>query len=139
MDEYRRKTLDPAFNGAVLDYKMEVLLWNERNMRRFTPGLTICKELFMPAQGVFYTRKNFYGLQKMNEKIERLQSSGFIQHFVDRKITFTSSKVGGGQTPSALTVHQLAGTLQILSVGCAVAIVIFVLEVLKSYRRVNVD
>lgn len=71
--EYRQKTLDPAFKGVVLDYRMEIDLWNDRNGGN--RQLTMCKEKFLAFYGVFLTRRNFYGLEKINEKMERLEST----------------------------------------------------------------
>lgn len=131
-EKYRRMTLDPDFKGAVLDYRMMVLNWNKQHSQEEGSELTICEELLYPVHGVFLVKKNFYGLEKMNEIIDALQSSGIIQHLMIQKVSFKSlSPLKQG--PSALTIQQLAGVFEILVFGYLFAFVVGIFEVINIF------
>lgn len=135
--KYRKKTLEADFKGAVVDYRMAALLWNKKNSREVGSELNICKEFLFPVHGVFLVKKNFYGLQKMNEKIEQLQSSGIIQHFIDGRLNFKSSKYQK-PGPTALTIMQLAGVFQIMAFGYFSAFVVVLVENIRFLKLRNV-
>lgn len=122
-NNYRKKTLKPQFNGVVIDYRMLVLLLNERGEDKFT----ICKENIFSVGGVFLTRKNFFGVKMMNQVMENFKSSGIISHFVDQQLSAKRTEISV-HLPKALTLKQLDGTFQIFFFGLLVACLIFLIE-----------
>lgn len=126
---YRSKTLQENFKGVVFDYRMEILVWNDR--QKDDAKLSICKESFLPVRGVFFTRKDFYALHDFNKKIDFLKNSGWTQHIIDQKLRLKKikpSKPG----PTALKFHDLQGVFEIVFYCSLVAIVVFLLEVLST-------
>lgn len=133
LDKYRRKTLDPSFKGAVFDYLLEVLLINMQNRDK----LKICKQHLLPVQSTFYTRQNFYLLEKINTFLGNSKSNGLIQHLMSNNLNLQQnidSKVeSSGQ--SSLTLQHLRGQFDFLLIYLLVAFVVFVLEILVKFVK----
>lgn len=127
--------MDSAFKGVLLDYRMEVMLWNKRNIKNAT--LTICPENFLPVHSVFLTRKNFYGLKRINEKVEQLRVSGIIHRHIKKKLDFKLPSKDHG--PSALTVHHLAGIFEVLLGGLVLATLVLFAELCLSVFENKLD
>lgn len=128
-EEYRRKTLDPAFKGVLLDYRMEILMWNKRHLNS---TLTICQENFLSVHSVFLAKKNFYGLPTINEKVEQLKYSGLTRRLIKKKLNFKLP--GNERGPTALTIRQLAGIFQVLFGGIVLASLALLIELCKHSR-----
>lgn len=129
-EEFRRKTTDSSYKGVLLDYQMEVMLWNKRNINNAT--LTICEEIFQAVHSVFLTRKNFYGLKRINEKVDQLKYSGIIHRFIQKNLDFRLQNKDLG--PTALTVHQLAGIFEVMFGGLLLATFVFFIELCRTFK-----
>lgn len=84
---------------------------------------------------IIYTKKNFYILDKLNEKIEALKAAGlidfwFYEDFDTRKLT-----VQEDDGLRVLTIAQLLGSFQILLAGCLVGLAAFCFEILSHRMR----
>lgn len=99
------------------------------NLRR-----QVCKEIVYKAPIVIYTRKNFYLLDEINEKIGLFQSAGLIlfwhSQYVDLQFQLKETN-----PPKVLTVDHLIGCFYVLLVGCALSIICLILEILTFLYR----
>lgn len=80
----------------------------------------------MSISVVIYTPKNFYLLEKINEKISQFSASGLLLHWhiYDRKI----NPVDNSNEPKKLNMHHLEGMFQIWFFGCFVSTLVFAIE-----------
>lgn len=82
----------------------------------------------MTVPVIIYTKKDFYLLDQLNDKIETLKAAGLIDFWFDQDIDkrlLTSKKTDG---PMILTVDKLLGSFQILLAGCFISFIVFVIE-----------
>lgn len=96
--------------------------------------LNICRDIFLMIPEVIYTRKHFYLLDEINQKISHLKSSGLIElwhlqsleKIITRKIKLTGPKV--------LTFKDLKGCFQIVLFSSFLGLIAFVIEILMKYK-----
>lgn len=129
-----RVQTDPFFKGAyarslhTVQYENFLLPENLRN--------EYCKEIFMTIPSVIYSRKNFFLLHSLNVKLEMLKNGGFISYWQHR---FSDEKkyarAQQQQNAKAMEFHQLLGCFQILLIGCAMSICVFLLELSKKTKK----
>lgn len=79
---------------------------------------------------VIYTRKNFFLLDALNEKIDIFKTAGLIEYWFFKNYNFVNVTAKRIEGPKKLTVDKLAGCFQILSFGCTISFVIFIIEVI---------
>lgn len=89
---------------------------------------TICKEVLAHYPVVIYTRKDFFLMAALNEKIGIFKAAGLVefwhfQNYDGRELTFQEPN-----SPKRLTTDHLMGCFQTLMFGCAVSLIIFLLE-----------
>jgi len=87
---------------------------------------------------VIYTKKNFYLLQAMNDKIESLIAAGLIEYWHSlsyNKELLTKHSI----PPKVLTFDHLSGCFYIWICGCLVSLLTLVFELMisKIKRRKN--
>lgn len=79
----RKKFIEDArestFKGAILRSLNSILYSNQLNYANQKMITFICKEHFMSIPVVIFTRKNFYLLESINEKISIFQAAGLIE------------------------------------------------------------
>lgn len=128
----KRIQFDPQFKGTIVRSLANVVHLN-KNVTSGRP-FTICKEVFITIPDVIYTRKNFYLLDALDEKIHNLKAAGLIElwHSQDLDEKFWSHKVSGRVKP--FTLQQLFGCFQILLAGYMMSVIVFLFEL--SRRRI---
>jgi hypothetical protein len=110
--------------NAVLEINSDLLYHHSiKNISQFQ----ICREPFMLVSIVIYTKRNFYLLQAINEKIENLKATGLIDYWYSLSFSkeFSNEK---SNTPKVLTFGHLSGCFYIWICGCFVSFLTFVLE-----------
>lgn len=130
---YRSKTLEGNFKGVVFDYRMEVLVWNDRQNDDLK--LTICKEHFLPVQGVFFTRKDFYALHDFDKKLDILKNSGLTKQIIDKKLKLKDIQ-DKTTSPTALKLYDLHGVFEILWYSSVLACIVFIFELLSKFSSI---
>lgn len=126
--EYRfRIREDPTFKGAYGTYYTGVIYVN----RLMPDPYTICPEVVMTLPIVIYTKKDFFLLEAINEKLAILNAAGLIRfwHFNDNG--FSTQKES--KQPKFMTLEHLKGSFYILLLGVSTSSFVFVAEVLISY------
>ena len=127
LDEYRDKTLDPTFNGVVLNYLTQVLYLNKINRNNFT--YTICKQRFINNRMVFYLTKDFYLTDELNSKITALMENGLMNYWRLKYLDFSINQVAAVQVPDPLSLYELLGSFKIYIGGSVICICAFALEI----------
>lgn len=119
---------DPTFKGAMGRPLMKVLYTNQISPRAAWDK--ICQQIFMTVSVVILTKKDFYLLDAVNDKIELFKAAGLIDHFHWRDVDkgLLSEKLQS--YPKALALHHLMGCFHILWFGCLISFIIFVVELL---------
>lgn len=121
---------DPNFRGAFgrsffkTLYDQQISPDNTRNR--------ICKEPFMTVPIIIYTKKDFYLLDKINEKIEFLKASGLIDFWHYQEVKKGAMFEAEFKGPRTLKIEHLLGCFQILLYGCFISLIILALEFLLS-------
>lgn len=132
LDNYRRKSLDPSFKGAVFSYITQVLYLNQINHKHFT--YRICKETFLNNQMVFYFQKGFYLLEAFDKIMQSLHENGLIEFwtlkYIDSQYT-NQKKISSGPTP--LSVDNLLACLELWIGGVLLCFIVFCGELWSTY------
>lgn len=113
---------DPK-NGILEVYSDLLYQYNIKNLTNFQ----VCREHFLLIPIVIYTKKNFYLLQAINEKIEILRAAGLIDYWFLLSFSkeFGSKK---SESPKVLTFSHLSGSFEIWMYGCILSFVMLILE-----------
>jgi hypothetical protein len=86
---------------------------------------------------VIYTKKNFFLLDAMNEKIEQLKAAGLIEFWLFQEIDKNIINVKEAVQPKVLSLQHLSGCFQILLFGLVFSAVVFMIELLVINRTVT--
>lgn len=95
----------------------------------------ICKDVLFTSPVVIYTRKNFFLLDALNEKIELLKSAGLIHFWQLQDVDEKFLNVIESEYLEALTVEHLMGSFYILFMGCLASFTVFIYEIMKVKDR----
>jgi hypothetical protein len=125
-----RISQDPDFLGVHDSTLLNAVYWNDQHDAYNQKN--ICKESLMTIPEVIYTKKNFFLLDEINDKLNHLVSAGLIEFW-----SFHRSKtLNENSIPKALSFGQLQGGFGILAVGVIISLVAFVCERYLSDRFV---
>lgn len=124
MDKLRT---DSSFK-AVYGVSMGTALFNRGNVT-VGPTYNICKDVIYSIFFVIYSKKDFYLMDAINEKIELLQAAGLIE-FWDKQNINTNSPNEQSNYPKVLTITHFIGSFQILLIGFLISLVAFVMELM---------
>lgn len=84
---------------------------------------------------VIYTRKNFYLLKAINEKIEIFKAAGLIDYWYSLSFAKDFSK-REAHPPKILTLRHLSGSFQVLAGGCLVSLMVLMCELIVIKYKV---
>ena len=118
---------DPKFKAAFIRSLMR-FIYSKRSGEIQDP-LTICKETFLYVPVVMYTKKNFYLLDALNDRLEMLKQSGLIEFWRSNAYDTTIFKSMETGHPKVITFDHLMSGLQILFVGYGLSFITFVIEI----------
>lgn len=130
MDHYMEKiNFGSNFKGVYEESLLRALYFNQ--LKPFNSRYHICNEVFMTIPIVIYTRKNFYLIDELNEKIENLKAAGLINLWnyqpIDERIRFEHDMTKA----TALRLEQLVGIFEIFGAGLLISFFVFAVELLK--------
>lgn len=119
---------DPSFKGCISKSQTYATFLNNIEKGR---KLNILKETLMTTQIVIYTRKNFYLLGALNEKIEEIKSSGLLEywHYKGKSVTESPNVK---KNPKVLTISRLVGCFEIWAWGLFLSLLSFLVEITVS-------
>lgn len=131
--EYSEKIrIDPSLKGA-LPRSFYRLIYQSQKYVRSEDTLTFCKENIQMAHVVMITRKDFYLIDALNKKIELLKQSGLIEFWRLQYIDVNFIKAKIPNSPQAITIQNVLGSIYILVIGYLFSIVALFFElVLRS-------
>jgi hypothetical protein len=121
---------DPTFKGTYMRSLLRTLYFNQINPK--SSRFAICKEVFMTIPVVIYTVKDFYLLDKLNDKIETLKSAGLIEKWHHDIIKESLVKNDVESFPKVLELRNLMGSFQLFGLGIIVASLAFAVELLMG-------
>ncbi|KAG5674082.1 hypothetical protein PVAND_004069 [Polypedilum vanderplanki] len=125
-----KKSLDPSFDGVFPRSLTGVMYSNQLNYN--TSVYLICKEKFMTFSIVIYTRKGFFLLNALNDKIAQLQTAGLIDYWHSQIFDQRYLNIKESQEPKPTELHHLSGCFWLLIIGCTTGLVSFVCEILYA-------
>lgn len=117
---------DPHFKGAYARSLRMLLYENAKKPQHLRNNY--CKRELLTTPIAVYTKKNFYLLHALNQKLEMLKSGGFIDYWQHQFSNEAKSAKVQQQRASTLELHQLLGCFQLLLVGCALSFLTFIFE-----------
>lgn len=87
---------------------------------------------------MIYSKKNFYLLDALDEKIDILKAAGLIEfwHFQDVDKRFLNVKEP--KDPKVLTTKHLMGCFHILFFGCVASFMVLLFELLLTKMKTRV-
>jgi hypothetical protein len=110
---------DSSFNGAIV-----------RSFALAPPNLLICKEAYSFIPLIILTRKNFYLLDSINDKIEMLKTSGIINYWYFKPL---KKKILANNSPKVLNLQSFIGSFQLFVFGHFLSAFIFVGEIVSKF------
>jgi hypothetical protein len=111
---------DPSFKGA---YGKSLSLAATLK----SAEILLCKETFATIPIVIYTKKDFYLLDAMNEKVENLKNSGLIIYWHQKTLRRKSHHRNQNE-PKVISLKGSIGSFQLLLCEFILSFVVFVFE-----------
>jgi hypothetical protein len=121
--------LDSSFKGAVFTYATFVLHSNSKNQSNFK----ILTETFITYEMVFYSTKNFYLVEKFNEKIRELKASGIIEFIMSKYLK--KGREQEADLRSCLKLDQLNGVFKMYFYCLLISSFVFLLEIVPKLKK----
>lgn len=121
---YINKTQDSSFKGAVGQPKIEALYYSQIRKAR----LRLCKEVVITIPTVIYTKKNFYLIDALNEKLGLINAAGLNIFWYLQEVQPETADQKDLRERKALTLRDLMGCFQILVIGLILTFIAFALE-----------
>lgn len=121
---------ESSMKGAFVLSYMEILFTNQKRSKDLR--YKICKENILNVPVVILTRKNFFLVHAMNEKIELMKSAGLVEFWRFKDIDTRFFNLKDPVFPKCLTLSQLKGFFFILICGCFASFTVFILELSRS-------
>lgn len=84
---------------------------------------------------VIYTQKDFYLNEEINDNIGLFKSAGLIVFWRNQDIQLKISNDDDKIYPKLLTLDQLMGSFAVLTLGCVVSSIIFLVEIFFEKRN----
>lgn len=120
--------------SAFMTSMTDVIYRNQKNYKTFI--LKVCKEQLFTVNIVMYFPKNFYLREAINVKLSELSTAGLLQYHIQKKAEMKFfNMISEQKGPKKLNIHHLTGVVNIWLIGCAISLVIFLIEVLNSNLR----
>ncbi|KAG5674080.1 hypothetical protein PVAND_004067 [Polypedilum vanderplanki] len=128
---------NPSFKGAFLRSLTGIQYLNQYNYNKnktTAKMFMICKEYFMTIPVVIYTKKDFYLVNKINEKIQLMQAAGLIDYWHSQSIDRKYEKIAASAAqPIKLSFNHLLSCFTILICGLIISLIIFIAENCKFW------
>lgn len=83
---------------------------------------------------MIYTKKDFYLIDALNEKIEILKASGLIEFWQFQDVDQELLKGKESHEPKVLTVEHLIGCFEIWLTSCLTSFVVLIIEMFTNRR-----
>jgi hypothetical protein len=132
---------NPSYKGAFGRSITRIFYLNQMSPR--SDHNTICKEPYLTIPEVIYTKKNFFLLPKLNEKILQVQAAGLTEFWQYQQIH--NRKLSEEPKPSlqAISMYDLMGCIQLLLIGFSLSFAAFLFELFRAkcltFHNVHVE
>lgn len=121
-------------SNNVLSIIFSKVLFLDENVT-FDLRAKICKEVFINVLVTAYMKQNFYLQDQINDIIENLKASGFMEHWHSQDVHRTFLDKIETKRPSIMTFYHLRGCFEILLIGHFLSG--FVIAVEFSHRSIR--
>lgn len=121
-----RVRTDPSYKAAYGISLLELLYLNQLKMK--DSRYKICKQVLLTVPVVIYTRKDFFLIDALGSKVEKMKAAGLVEFWLFRDVDKDFLNYKGKTPPVVLTIARLTGCFQILLIGLTIASVVFVFE-----------
>lgn len=108
-------------------------------MRSRNAQLKICKEVVFTTPVVIYTRKDFYLIDALSNKIGILKAAGLIEFWHLKDLDKGLLNVKESNDPKVLKMEYIIGSFYVLVIGCSACIFIFLIEVIVAGQFLSKD
>ena len=125
--------MNPGGRNAISEIYSDIVY--QHSIKNLT-NLQVCREPILTIPIVIYTRKHFYLLHAMNDKIESLKGAGLIEYWYSIQLTNEFTRDDG--SPKILTLDHLSGCFQIWVGGCLFSFVVFTSELMVYKWKIRV-
>lgn len=133
IDHYRDKTLNPFFDGIVMNYLTQVQYLNKMNRNNFS--FMICKEKYINNRMVFYLRKDYHLVDELSKVITGLLENGIMNHWRIKYLDFHINQVKNVEGPDHLNFHELLGSFKLYFGGVVISVCVFIIEIIVFNRE----
>lgn len=117
---------DSSFKAAYGISLLELLYINQ--LKTKDSRYKICKQILLTAPVVIYTKKDFFLLDALDNKIEKMKSAGLIELWLFRDVDKDFLNYKEKNPPMVLNISRLLGCFEILILGLTISCVVFVFE-----------
>lgn len=121
-----RVRMDSSFKGAIGRSYMKLIYANK--LRNLELRFIICSNAVVTFPVVIYARKNFFLLNKVDEKINYLNAAGLIDYWYFQDVGKQHLTLKVPKQPQVLTIGRLSGCFHILMFGLVASSVCFLSE-----------
>lgn len=127
---YNRIQSDPLFLGAFNSLLTRMYFYNQQRPKE--KRYKHCSEAVFTNYMVIYTKKNFYLLDKLNEKIDQLNSAGLYAYWEGKFIFSRFSNFKHEPLIKPLRIRDLTGSFILLIAGSAISFASFIFELYRE-------
>jgi hypothetical protein len=120
-------------NRAFVTPRRQLLYYNQNIYK--DSSYKYCKDILLTVPVVIYSRKDFYLLASLNEKIEILKAAGLIQFWPTKNFDRQLLNYQSPQPKKPLTLKHFVGSFSILVTGCLISLATFILELKLSKKH----
>lgn len=96
----------------------------------------MCRERLLNIPIVIYTKKNFFLLHEINEKLRAMKTAGLIEYWHSQQFSKDLSK-HATKRPKVLKMTHLYGSFQVWASGCVMGIMVFTCECIAGLTKNN--
>lgn len=125
-DDFLGSPLQPSDKVAYMVSDIDVIWSNHLFYHKFTHKT--CREKLRTENLVLYFQKNFYLIQKFNEKIKIFIQSGLVSYWINKHMEIHKFQPQN-QGPQTLSLEHLSGIFNIYLIFCTLACIFLLIEV----------
>lgn len=125
---------DPSFKGAV-GRSTARIYYLDRNLPKALRHVLLWKDVIITIPCVIYSRKDFFLLDEMNEKLGAMGAAGLIKFWYSEDFGKFIDDMRENMQARTLSLDDLMGCFSVLMFGLTVSFFAFTFELLASVYR----
>ena len=125
----QKTLLDPDFKGALLSSNDHIAYLNRKSFPKYF--FHSAQEIVSSFNLCIYMHRQSCLAQKINENILSLQSNGLMVTWSKKFVDYSYLKEKTTNEPKVLVFHQLLGAFELLTLGFAISLLSFIVEIIS--------